>query len=437
MKKKLQSVIFTFFLCITMFGQSKWLSKRDKIVIPFELTHNLIIMEVEVNDTKLNMLLDTGSDKSLLFSFPENDSILFYETRKVKINGLGNGEVLEAIISSNNKFKVRDYLDNNFEILLVTDQNINLVNKLGIPINGIIGSSFFKDYLVEINYQTEKIILHKNAEKIILKKARKYENKEIKLIGNKPYLEITLDINEIESFNIKLLMDTGLGDGLWLFENDSIKCNQRFIIDILGRGLGGDIRGKKSRVETLELNDFKLNDALVSYPDRLSFSQLDVVKGRNGSLGGEIIKRFNWFLDYRNKIFYFTKNKYFKVPFNYNMSGIEVQHGGVTWVSEKLRFNKTGANSKELIYESSYEFKYKFELKPIFQIYSIRENSPAAIAGLKVGDMILSINGKKAYNYTIQKITNLFQSEDGKTIKMQIERDEKVIDVQFKLQKIL
>ncbi|NJM79735.1 MAG: hypothetical protein HC854_09130 [Flavobacterium sp.] len=73
------------------------MAKKDKIIIPFELTHNLIIMEVTINDVKLNMLLDTGSDKSLLFSFPENDSIRLYDSRKIKINGLGNGENIEAI----------------------------------------------------------------------------------------------------------------------------------------------------------------------------------------------------------------------------------------------------------------------------------------------------------------------------------------------------
>ncbi|NJM79734.1 MAG: hypothetical protein HC854_09125 [Flavobacterium sp.] len=146
---------------------------------------------------------------------------------------------------------------------------------------------------------------------------------------------------------MKLLFDTGLGDGLWLFENDSIKCEQKFITDVLGRGLGGDINGKKSRVENLILNNFELKKALVSYPDSLSFSQLDIIKDRNGSLGGEILKRFNWFLDYKNKVFYFKKNRYFKEPFNYNMSGIEVQHSGLTWVSEKIGYSgvNTGYSS--------------------------------------------------------------------------------------------
>ena len=98
-------------------GQNKWKSSKNKIVIPFELTHNLIIVNVKVNDVKLNMLLDTGSDKNLLFSFPENDSIIFYETRKVKINGLGNGESLEAYVSNNNHMEVKGYSDDKFQIL--------------------------------------------------------------------------------------------------------------------------------------------------------------------------------------------------------------------------------------------------------------------------------------------------------------------------------
>ena len=159
MNKKLLNLLFFIVISINVFSQSKWNSKKDKIVIPFELTHNLIIVDVEINDVKLNMLLDTGSDKSILFSFPENDSIFFYNTRKIKINGLGNGESLEALISNDNIFKVNEYVDKNFQILLITDQNINLVNKLGVPINGIIGSTFFKDFFVEINYQKKKINL--------------------------------------------------------------------------------------------------------------------------------------------------------------------------------------------------------------------------------------------------------------------------------------
>ncbi|WP_445710811.1 PDZ domain-containing protein [Flavobacterium sp.] len=438
MNRKIPAILSFLFVYASLFSQTSWLSKRNKIVIPFELTHNLIIIETEVNDVKLNMLLDTGSDKNLLFSFPENDSILFYDTRKIKINGLGNGESLEAIISGENKLKVKDYLDEDFEVLLITDRDISLVNKLGVPINGIIGSSFFKDYLVEINYQSKKVILHKEHKKSITKKLRRYKSKKVEVIDGKPYLKMITNINDTKKIDLKLLMDTGLGDGLWLFENDSVKCGTLFFNELLGKGLGGDIEGKKSRVKKLELNELILKEALVSYPDTISFNQLDFVKGRNGSLGGEIIKRFNWILDYKNETFYFKKNTNFNDSFNYNMSGIEVQHAGSTWVSEKLNFSTfTNTNSKTFVYDKEHDFNYKFSLQPVFEIYSVRENSPAQLAGLKKGDMILSINGRKAYNYTIQKITNLFQSEEGKVIKMLIERGDTVIEVKFELEKLL
>jgi len=431
---KLLNLLFIFLISISSHCQSKWESEKDKIVIPFELTHNLIIVEAEVNNVKLNMLLDTGSDKNLLFSFPESDSIIFYNTKKIKINGIGNGEPIDAIVSKKNILKIRDYYDDNFELLLVTEQDISIVNKLGIPINGIIGSSFFKDYLVEINYQRKKVILYNNS-KMTDKKTRKFIKEQVEINNTKPYLNMISEINK-KSINLKLLFDTGLGDGLWLFENDSIKCNTSFINDILGRGLGGDITGKKSRVDKLEVSNVILKDALVSYPDTLSFSQINLIEGRNGSLGGEILKRFNWFLDYKNKLFYFKKNNNFNVPFNYNMSGIEVQHVGLTWVKEYIDLNKaSGAN--EIVFEEGVEYKYKFKLKPIFEIYAIREKSPADLVGLKVGDIIYSINGKKAFDYSIQKITNLFQSEEGKTIKIEIERNGVKMDFKFKLQKIL
>lgn len=446
MFKKLLNLTLLFFICSSIFSQSKWMSKKDKIIIPFELTHNLIIIEAEINNIKLNMLVDTGSDKSILFSFPENDSIKLFDSRKIKINGLGNGEHIEAILSSNNKFKVKEYQDDNFEILVITDQDISLVNKLGIPINGIIGATFFEDYLVEINYKKKKIILYQNSEITISKKAKKHSKKQIDLIGKKPYIDILSTINGKKDISIKLLIDTGLGDGLWLFENDSIKCNQKYITDFLGRGFGGDVMGKKSRVEKLILNDFTLNDALVSYPDSLSFNQFEIVKGRNGSLGGEILKRFNWFLDYKNRTFYFRKNKLFYQPFNYNMSGIEVQHTGLNWVSERVNTkimtnydtNKSNSFSQfNLEALSASDYKYKFELKPVFEISSIRKNSPAAIAGLLNRDILVSINGIRASNLTIQKITDLFQSEEGKVIKIEVDRQGKKMVFKFELQKIL
>lgn len=436
-------ILFFFFWFSFAFSQLQWNSNKEKISIPFELTHNLIIVDVIINNVDLKMVLDTGSERNLLFSFPEQDSIEFYSPKIIQVKGLGYGETLEAIISSDNHFTTKKgkLFDKNFEILLITNQNIGLINKLGIPINGIIGSSFFKEFLVEIKYSSKRIVLHKKKDKIISRISNRYDETEIEIIQNKPYLKLDIT-NRNKLLDVNLLYDTGLGDGLWLFENDSIKCSNVFFKDVLGKGLGGDILGKKSRIENLMLDKFALKNALVSYPDSISVRSLDLNENRNGSLGGEIIKRFDWFLDYENSIFYFKKNRFFKEPFNYNMSGIEIQHEGVEWIKEARRTTESSVYNKvdalEYVYNNS-ELKniHSFRLKAVYNIYSVRENSPAYRAGVKSGDQVISINNKKAYNYTIQKITDLFQSEEGKKIKLEVERDGKILEFEFYLEKIL
>ncbi|WP_320816096.1 PDZ domain-containing protein [Flavobacterium sp.] len=435
----LNIILFILFSFNSTYSQVEWNSKRDKIVIPFELSNNLIIIDVEINDVKLSMLLDTGSDKNLLFSFPENDTIEFFNTKKIKINGFGKGDLIEGLVSSNNQLKVNGYVDPNFELLLITDENISIINKLGIPINGIIGYSFFKDYIVELNYQRKRVVLYKSLQSISQRKIKRYNSEKLSLIDQKPYIKLQTNIGD-QNHEVTLLMDSGLGDGLWLFENDSLKCSGKIIRDVLGRGLGGDVVGKKSRVKKLLVSTFILDDALVSFPDEASYGQLNIIEGRNGSLGGEVIKRFNWFIDYKNELAYFKPNKYFNEAFNYNMSGIEVQHKGIQWIKEEIRSNSTSTtiNANEFIFnDSNAKFNYRYKLKPVFEIYSVRNNSPAMRAGLKEGDKILSINGKKDYAYTIQKITDLFQSEDGKNITIEVEREGQVLKFKFQLEKIL
>lgn len=439
MKFRFLIITFHIFFSILDCGaQFYWNSNREeKITIPFELTHNLIITDVVVNDVELKMILDTGSERNLLFSFPENDTIEFYNTKKVRLRGLGHGEYLYAYLSNKNTLKVKSLISEDVEFLLVTDQEISLVNKLGVPVNGIIGADFFKDFLVEVNYQKKKIILYKNTDKILLKKARKFDNKKVEIKDNRPFLSLNGEIND-KKVELKLLVDTGLGDGLWLFENDSIHCNEKYFLDVLGRGLGGEIKGKRSRVKSLYLNDLKFEEALVSYPDSISKTNLALTEGRNGSLGGGITKRFNWLFDYKNETFYFKKNNLFTEPFNYNMSGIEVQHKGIDIVKEGFLKQDYSRSDKTIVFDdASAEYVFRYILKPSFEIYAVRENSPAYFAGLSVGDKIVSINGKKAYNYTIQKITDLFQSEVGKKIEIVVEREGKKIKTEFYLEKVL
>lgn len=418
----------------------QWNSNKNKIEIPFQHIYNLIIIPVEINNVKLNMLLDTGADNSMIFSLPENDSIQFKNYKKVKVRGIGSEEIIEALLSVDNKIKISSYEDNKFPILIVLDQEVNFSSRLGIPVNGVIGYSFFKEFPIEINYQKKIVTIHRDREFLKKKKFKRYLKHPIKIIDKRPYIDVVAKIEE-DDLDLKLLIDIGLGDGLWLFENKKIKVGNNYFEDVLGRGLNGLIKGKKSRVKTVKVAGFTLDEALVSYPEEVYFPKIGVVEGRNGSLGGEILHRFNVILDFQQQYIYLRKNSEFKKPFNYNMSGIVVQHNGVEFVHEAIRLEtKSNYGVKVdggLDNFSESNFKYKFSLKPVFEIASVRSESPADLAGLQPGDKIIRINKKKTHGYTIQKINDLLQSEDGKWIYMDVERNSKPIAFKFQLKKIL
>ena len=440
MRNKLK-ILFFFLITISIPAQVNLESKsiKGKIKIPFELTHNLIIVDIVLNGKPLKMIADTGADKSLLFSIPQNDSLILNKAERINIKGVGSEEKIEAFLTTNNHLKINKFEEYDFELVLLPNQDISIIDKLGIPINGILGNSFFKKGIIEINYQKKQLILHPQKLLINDKRIKKYQKLPVEVTEDKPYITVPIAVDK-QLKKYKLLFDTGLGDGLWLFENDTLQCNNIFFEDVLGVGLSGNISGKRSRIQHILFSGFNLNQALVSYPDSTSFNQNYLLKSRNGSLGGEITKRFNWFLDFENQAFYFKKNNLFNLPFEYNMSGIEVQHSGSEWDKVEIRDNssKNSTNLNEFFFDdSSKKFNYDYKLKPVFHIYAIRKNSPADRAGLQVNDKIVSINNRVAAQLTIQSISNLFQSEAGKYIYIIVERNKKQIAVKFQLEKIL
>lgn len=438
---RLSFLVFFLFVFVTNYSQDgfQWESDKDKIVIPFTFVDNLIIIPVEINNSKLNMLLDSGSEPSLIFSFPENDSIHLFNTKKIKISGLGNEEIAEGVFSENNIANVSGYKDRSFDLLVILDENLNFSSRIGIPVNGILGYSFFKNNIVEIDYKKKKVTLYKDRKILEKSRMKSFTALPISVVNDRAYLNVTTKLDEKE-FDLKLLVDTGLGDGLWLFEDTVIKSNANYFQDVLGEGIGGTVYGKKSRLDEIKFSKFKFQSPLVSYPDTASYKQLQLVKNRNGSLGGGMLKRFVMIMDYKGGQLFLKKSAYYDDPFNYNMSGIEVQHGGIEWVKEvdKIRDDRATntLNVNDIALDSN-TLKYKFTLKQVYEIASIRKNSPAETAGLKVGDRVLRIGGKNVGNFSKQKIDEMLQEEDGKTIEIEIERLGKEMKIKFQLKKLL
>lgn len=441
--KHLLIFIFVLIFCKPINAQNgfQFTNNKKKVVLHFKLINNLIFIPIKLNGVELTFLLDTGVEETILFSLEEQEKVQFYSVEKIKLRGFGNEEPIEGLKSSNNQLSLPNMVDEDHELIIVLDQNFNFSSQIGIPVNGIIGYHFFKNHLVEIDYDAKKIIIYDENKRSRKRIENKFSSFDISMENHKPYTVAAIDLMEHKKVPVKLLIDTGNTDAVWLFQNvsEEIKVPPKNFIDYLGRGLSGDIFGKRARINNLKIGDFNLETPIASFPDSSSVANVNFVKQRTGSIGGEILNRFKIIFDYQNNKMHLKKGRDFDLPFNYNMSGIEIQHGGLQWVQEKIELNPTVTTKVFNINEEKIknDFNYKFTLKPTFFISNVRKNSPAELCGLKKGDLVLSINRSQSYNYTLQQINSILKSEEGKIIEIEIERDSKLMKFKFQLKSIL
>ncbi|WP_260852702.1 PDZ domain-containing protein [Flavobacterium anhuiense] len=236
----------------------------------------------------------------------------------------------------------------------------------------------------------------------------------------------------------KLLIDIGNSDAFWIFENDKIKLPDKNFPDFLGKGFSGDIEGHRAKIDEFSIDKFDFKKTIVSFPDSISIRNVKMVPGRIGSVGGEVLKRFTLVLNYKEKELYLKKNSRFSEPFTYNKSGITIQHNGLQWVQETVHLETVRvASTIDEIQErekNNNNFKYKFALKPVYEIVNVRKNSAAEKCGLRKGDIIVSINRIQPYKYSLQQINNLLKSEEDIWINLEVERNSVVLKFRFKLE---
>ncbi len=443
--KKILFVFFPFFLLLNLQAQSsfQFYGENDvKQKVNFDLINNLIVIPLEINGKELSFILDTGVNKTILFNLTKKDSIGLNDVKKIELKGLGTGEPVEALLSKNNKFQINNLIGQNKDLYVILRDNFNMSAKMGSTIHGIIGYDLLKDVILKMDYN-RKVLTFYNPKKYTLKSCRKCEEFDLDFHRNKPYIqaEVQLDTIGNKRLNTKLLIDSGGSDALWLFEgtNEVIKTPKKYFKDILGEGLSGTIYGNRSKIPLFKLGKYVLKKPTVSFLDTTATINARSYKSRNGSIGGNILKRFKVWLDYSNKKMVLKKNGSLKNNFYYNMSGLVVIYHGQELVKEKVEtgklnsygFENATSQNNTIAFISSYSYIFK----PSFKIDNVIEGSPAFKVGLEKGDIIKKINGKPSYSFTLDEINGLFSYKPNRRIVLQIERNGIPYKYKFKLEK--
>lgn len=415
---------------------------KTKDRIPFELINNLAVISVEVNGKELSFLLDTGVNHTLLFSLDRIDSIQINNVTPVKIRGLGGGGEVDAVRSVNNRVRVGDALDRNHMVYVIFDQRINFSPRMGIPIHGVIGYDLFKDFVVKTNYSSEQITLY-DPQSYKAKPCKPCETFDLTFSQNKPYITNKIRVNGQQQ-DVTLLIDSGASDAIWLFDEKYgiQEAPKNYFEDFLGLGLSGGVYGKRSKIEEVSIGKFSFKDVNVAFPDSLALQNLILNSARQGTMGSDLLRRFTVIMDYPSKQLTLRKNAFYNKPFHYNMSGIVVEHGGmvpIKSVKGKLKesFRLQGNEATSGAVDIQVNPLFTFFLTPKLVVAEIREGSPAQLAGVALGDEILSINGKPFYDWKLSEISSLFASKSGKKIVLQLSRNGIKVRKRFTLKEIL
>lgn len=428
-------------LTMSLTAQSEYRIENQKgyFKLPLQLINDLVIVPVTVNGVELSFLLDTGVNATLIFAI-DGEIPDVKNTTRIFLRGLGSGEPVMALKAVNNTVKLGDARSDSETLYIVDEELIGLSNRLGIELNGILGNDFFRHFIVEFNYR-RKFIKVFTTETYNYKKCRRCVDIPLTFDENKPYLEAKV-VMDGKEHTLVFLLDSGSGDAVWIFtdEESGISVPQPSFEDFLGYSISGSVYGRRSRIESLSLGDLELKEVIASFPDSLYIHNVSLYDKRNGSIGSQILKRFHYTLDYPGKNLRLKPNSDFRKSFEYNMSGVVVEHSGQRFVRDydtPPPFFDVEEIQEDGLEVSESTYRLKFSLAPQYQIAEIRPGSPAEKAGLQIGDIILEINGKPAHKYSLDKISGLFSTREGKKIKLIVERELKEMEFTFRLKRIL
>lgn len=381
------------------------LGDQSSVCIPFTYEANFILVRVELEGLPLTFIFDTGAEHTLLFKKSIFQIVGGQAERTIRLFGSDLHQELYAHVARNMKFRLAPSRAVNLDLLVMDDDYTLIDEMIGRPVDGILGAQFFRQHIVKIDYRKHMITLYPHDEFTL--PGKKFLAYDIQLRHNKPYISAVSKINQIDSAEINLLVDTGAGIGLILHTNSHEKLilPAQYITTSLGMGIGGHIRGFLGRIEQLTIQDISLHGVITGFQhvDTTQLSRDRIY--RNGILGNQILSRFTIILDLTNEKLYLKPEKNLNSRFVYDRSGLSLA--------------ATGPNLNQYV------------------VVYVIPGSPADSAGMQIGDQLQTLNRKPTRLMHLDNISRILRKKVGKSIRLTYRRGSEKHVTNFKLRDLI
>ncbi len=262
----------------------------------------------------LNFILDTGSGGISLDSSTAAQLKIVLRPSDTVITGMGDSHKVSFAFNQILRFPGLLLESLNFH---VNDYDV-LTSVYGEKIDGIIGYSFFRRYIVKINFDSLMVEVYSPGEMIYPRNGTILHP----VFTTLPIQNLTIKDSRKMDFNF--YFDTGAGLCFLLsdrFATDSnILLRKRKPLLTQAEGMGGKIQMRITVVKMIQVGKYKFRDV----PTYLYSDEFNVTSYPNvgGLLGNDLLRRFNLIINYPRREIHLQPNAHFTDQFDYSYTGL-------------------------------------------------------------------------------------------------------------------
>jgi hypothetical protein len=261
----------------------------------------------------------------------------------------------------------------------------------GRPVSGIVGSRFFRDHVVELDF--DSLVMHVRDARTFVPPGGAVAV-PLDVEGDIPYARGWLTTPDGRRIPLRMLVDLGAKSTLLLTEPFVTRARldvafPRRVESPLGAGMGGPTRYAFARAPLLEI-------ATSSAPLRLAEPLVGLSVGgtlrsaqHDALLGADVLARYRVTFDYSRRRMYLR-------PRTPPLPRAELDMSGLYLMSDRA--------ARRII------------------VQEVRPDSPAQAAGVQPGDALVTLDGRPAAQLSLAAVRRLLRSEDGRVVRLSFAR---------------